>query len=72
MVIFKEILYKNPIGKNKNGILSYQFSEANYNAGKCGQGHNLTGDIPQGNATYDAARANMREPWMMFTKTQYQ
>ena len=58
--------------KNKNGSGSYSFSQSNYNAGKCGQGHNLKGDIPQGNATYDAARANMGEPWMMPTKDQYQ
>ena len=58
------------IGKNKNGSGSYPFTEENYEAGLCGSGHNLTGDIPQGNATYDAARANMGSPWKMFTKTQ--
>ena len=26
--------------------------------------------MPQGDATYDSARANMGEPWMMFTKDQ--
>ena len=51
---------------------SYSFSQANYNAGVCGSGHNLSGDIPQGNATYDAARANMGSPWKMFTQTQGQ
>ena len=58
--------------KNKNGNGSYSFSSDNYNAGKCGLGHTLSGDIPQGNATYDAARKNMGEPWMMFTKDQGQ
>ena len=48
------------------------FSQANYNAGKCGKGHNLTGNIPQGNSTYDAARANMGSPWKMFTQAQGQ
>ena len=64
--------YKNQTGQNKNGSGSYVFSSDNYNAGKCGSGHNLSGDIPQGNATYDSARANMREPWMMLTKDQGQ
>ena len=58
--------------KNKNGNGSYAFTQSNYNAGLCGSGHTLTGSIPQGNSTYDAARANMREPWMMFTKKQGQ
>ena len=58
------------IGKNKNGTGSYSFSKDNYNAGVCGSGHNLTSDIPQGNATYDAARANMGSPWKMFTQEQ--
>ena len=57
---------------NINYKSSYSFSESNYNAGKCGSGHTLSGDIPQGNATYDAARKNMGEPWMMFTKDQGQ
>ena len=69
MVIFKEI-YNNPLIKNKNGTVSYSFSEDNYNAGKCGQGHTLTGDIHQGDPLYDAAIANMGEPWMMSTRTQ--
>ena len=56
--------------KNKNGILSYQFSVDNYNAGVCGSGHTLTGDIQQGNSTFDSARANMGEPWVIFTKDQ--
>ena len=61
------------IGQNKNGSGSYSFSEDNYNAGVCGSGHTLRdGDIPQGNATYDAARANMGSPWKMFTQAQGQ
>ena len=60
------------IGKNKNGTGSYSFSQANYNAGVCGSGHNLSGDIPQGNATYDAATANMGSRWKMFTQAQGQ
>ena len=36
----------------------------------CGQGYKLTGDIPQGDPTYDAARANMIEPFMMPVRTQ--
>ena len=60
------------IGQNKNGYGSYSFSEDNYNAGLCGSGHNLTGDIPQGNATYDAATANMGSPWKIPTKEQCQ
>ena len=60
------------IGQNKNGSGSYSFSEANYKAGACGSGHNLTGNIPQGNATYDAATANMGSPWKMPTKDQCQ
>ena len=59
-------------GKNKNGSGSYSFSGENYNAGVCGSGHNRSSDIPQGNATYDAATANMGSPWKMFTKTQGQ
>ena len=59
-------------GQNKNGNGSYSFSENNYKAGICGKGHTLTGDIPQGNATYDAARANMGSPWKMFTQAQGQ
>ena len=59
-------------GQNKNGSGSYSFSRTNYNAGKCGKGHTLTGDIPQGNATYDAATANMGSPWKMPTKAQAQ
>ena len=58
------------IGQNKNGTGSYSFTQADYNAGKCGQGYTLTGDISQGNATYDAARANMGSPWKMFTQDQ--
>ena len=63
------------LNKNKNGSVSYSFSEANYKAGLCGSGHTLSvdkRDIPQGDPTYDAARANMGEPWMMFTKDQGQ
>ena len=60
------------IGQNKNGNGSYDFSEANYNAGKCGKGHYLTSDIPQGYDIYDAARANMGSPWRMPTKAQCQ
>ena len=60
------------IGQNKNGTGSYNFNSTNYKAGICGSGYTLTGDIPQGNPTYDAARANMGEPWKMFTKEQGQ
>ena len=58
------------IGKNKNGSGSYSFSRDNYNAGVCGSGHNLSEDIPQGNATYDAARANMGSSWKMPNRAQ--
>ena len=58
------------IGQNKNGTGSYSFSDTNYYAGKCGQGYKLKSSIPYGDATYDSARANMREPWMMPTKDQ--
>ena len=68
----KYFSWGDTIGKNKNGSGSYSFSQANYNAGACGSGHNLSGDIPQGNATYDAARANMGSPWKMFTQAQGQ
>ena len=47
----KYFSWGDTIGKNKNGSGTYVFSQANYNAGKCGKGHNLSGDIPQGNAT---------------------
>ena len=60
------------IGQNKNGSGSYSFSDANYNAGKCGKGYSLTGDIPQGNSTYDAATANMGSLFKMPTKEQCQ
>ena len=50
----------------------YSFSYNNYWAGLCGSGHNLTGDIPQGNATYDAATANIGSPWKMPTSDQLQ
>ena len=66
----KYFSWGDTIGKNKNGSGSYSFSEANYNAGVCGSGHNLSGDIPQGNATYDAARANMGSPWKIPTYMQ--
>ena len=58
--------------KNKNGANNYSFSEDAYNAGTCGFGYNLTenNEIPQGDPKYDAARANMGEPWMMPTHTQ--
>ena len=65
--------YKNQLIKNKNGSGSYDFSQDNYNAGLCGSGYTLKKnkrDIPQGDPTYDSARANMGEPWMMFTKDQ--
>ena len=52
--------------------MSYSFSYENYKAGLCGKGYTLTDDIPQGNATYDAARKNMGEPLMMFTNEQGQ
>ena len=58
--------------KNKNGNGSYAFTQSNYNAGLCGSGHTLNKDIPQGDPTYDAARRNMGEPWMMFTYNQGQ
>ena len=67
---FQNLFYKNPLSQNKNGTGSYSFSSDNYNNGVCGQGHNLTGDIPQGNAIYDAARANIGYPWVMPTKNQ--
>ena len=57
-------------GQNKNGSGSYSFSENNYKAGICGKGHTLTGNIPQGNATYDAARANLDAPYKMPTNAQ--
>ena len=60
------------IGQNKNDSGSYSFSQANYNAGACGSGHNLSSDIPQGDARYDASRANMGSPWKMPTKEQCQ
>ena len=44
----------------------------NYNRGRCGVGYTLTGDFTQGDPTYDAARANMGEPWMVPTKDQCQ
>ena len=52
---------KNPIGQNKNGRGSYSFSQDNYDAKKCGSGRDLVRDIPQGNVTYDAARAKQAE-----------
>ena len=60
------------IGRNKNGTVShpYPFSKLNYNAGASGSGHNLTGDFTQGDSNYDAARANMGEPYMMPTEDQ--
>ena len=72
MVIFKDLLYKNPIGQNKNGKGSYPFSQDSYYDGYSGYGHNLSSNIPQGDDYYDAARRNMGEPWMMFTKEQGQ
>ena len=68
----KYFSWGDTIGKNKNGKGSYLFSQANWNAGKCGKGHNLTGDIPQGNARYDAATANMGSPFKMPNLTQCQ
>ena len=70
MVIFKYPYKIHIIGQNKNGYGPYSFSEDNYNAGYCGSGYTLTGDIPKGNPTYDSATANMGEPWVMFTKDQ--
>ena len=65
---FRQIfLSKNSINKNKNGYGSYSFSESNYKAGNCGSGHKLTWDFVQGDVKYDAARKNMREPWIMPT-----
>lgn len=73
---WSEFSSKNPIGQNKNGSGSYVFSDANYNLGYSGHGHNLLydlkSDIPQGNTVYDAARANVGSPWMMPTKDQLQ
>ena len=68
----KYFSWGDTIGKNKNGSGSYSFSQANYNAGKCGSGHKLTGYFIPGNATYDAARANMGYPWKMPTQEQGQ
>lgn len=50
----------------------YNFNSTNYNSGANGSGHNLTGDIPSGNATYDAARANMSGTWRIPTKAEYE
>ena len=58
------------LDQNKNGTGSYSFDDTNYKAEKCGQGHTLTEDIPQGNATYDAARKNIGSPWMIPNYTQ--
>lgn len=58
---------------NKNGTFDgYSFNPDNYNNGKCGKGSSLKGDIPQGNATYDAATANIdiNTPWKMPTYNQ--
>ena len=68
----KYFSWGDTIGKNKNGSGSYSFSQDNYRAGKCGKGSSLKGDIQQGNATFDAARANMGSPWKMPTKDQCQ
>ena len=68
----KYCAWGDTMGKNKNGTGSDSFSQADYKAGACGSGHTLTGDIPQGNATYDAARANMGSPWKMPTGAQIQ
>ena len=68
----KYFSWGHTIGKNKNGVGSYSFSRDNYNAGLCGSGHTLKGDIPQGNVAYDAATANMGSPWKMPTKEQCQ
>ena len=57
-------------GRNKNGNYSYDFIPDNYNGGYSGSGHTLTRDIPQGDATYDAVRANMGSPWKMPTRDQ--
>ena len=64
--------YRAIIEFKKRTIRSYSFSLDNYNAGACGLGHNLSSDIPQGNATYDAATANMGSPWKIPTKAQLQ
>ena len=48
----------------------YSFTSANYQAGVCGSGHSLNGNIPQGDVNYDAATANMGYPWRMPTKAQ--
>ena len=68
----KYFSWGDTIGQNKNGTESYSFSKDNYNAGKCGSGHNLSGDLPQGDSTYDAATANMGSRWKMPTKDQWQ
>ena len=51
--------YRSTIEFKKRTIRSYSFSQANYNGGVCGSCHILTSNIHQGDATYDAARANM-------------
>lgn len=48
-------------GHAKNS--GYNFSSTNYSNGASGSGHNLTGDLTSGNATYDGARANMEGMW---------
>ena len=57
-------------GRNKNGSGSYVFDNDNYQAGYSGSGHNLSGDIKQGDTRYDAAAVNMGAPWKMFTSDQ--
>ena len=69
---FQKTYYNNPIGQNKNDSYSYKFNDTNYKIGLCGSGHNIAYSIHQGIIYYDAARANMGEPWMMFTKEQGQ
>ena len=66
-MILKYFSWGDIIGQNKNGRGSYFFSQANYNAGLCGSDHTLTGNIPQGDTTYDAATANMGATWKMPT-----
>ena len=50
----------------------YNFSSSNYSSGASGSGHNLTGNFTSGDATYDAARANMGGSWRTPTYDEYE
>lgn len=56
----------NTTGHAKNS--GYNFSQAAYNSTT---GAGLAADFASGNATYDAARANMGGTWRMPTKTEF-